>query len=300
MSDYFLGTATQLALAPTGTPLAEFPTAVEFLRESIRRECEWLSTAGLRGTRGHPAERSRPGPSVVRGELVLHPTGPLLAHLWPLILGSVPTPPAVPTAATTFRPTESLPAFDLLLDRGPRRFVYRHCLVDRAVLRGRAGQLLELKLEVIGREEELSTEPFPPLAPGRDSPYVFHDGQLTWFEQLPPFVECELTVHNALEVQWFNSATPGAIQPIDRQVTLACTVPWGTTQAGLYRRGGNEPVRAVLQFTNGTSQVRCELPRLQVHDRTPVVGGRGELLLALFARARTTADQPELLVTNTP
>jgi hypothetical protein len=37
-----------------------------------------------------------------------------------------------------------------------------------------------------------------------------------------------------------------------------------------------------------------------VHDRTPVVGGRGELLLALFARARTTADQPELLVTNTP
>ncbi|MFM8288025.1 MAG: hypothetical protein ACKOGA_15000 [Planctomycetaceae bacterium] len=300
MSDYFLGTATQLALAPTGTPLAEFPTAVEFLRESIRRECEWLSTAGLRGTRGQPIERSRPGPSVVRGELVLHPTGPLLAQLWPLILGTPPDLPAGTPAATTFRPAERLPAFDLLLDRGPRRFVYRHCLVDRAVLRGRAGQLLELRLELLGREEELSTEPFPPLAPGRDAPYVFHDGQLGWCGQLPPFVECELTVHNALQVQWFNSPAPGSIQPVDRQVTLACTVPWGTPQAGLYRRVGTEPAQAVLQFTNGSSQLRCELPRLEVHDRTPVVVGRGELRLALFAHARTTVDQPELLVTNTP
>lgn len=300
MSDFSLGTSTRLALAPAGTPLAQFQIAVEFVRESLRRECDWLSTAGLRGTRGHPADRSRPGPAFVRGELVVHPTGPLLAHLWPLILG-VPTASVTATATPAgapLRPAETLPAFDLALDRGPRRFVYRHCLVDRAILRGRVGQLLELQLEVVGREEELSPEPFPELTPAGDSPYVFHDGHLTWFEQAQPFVACELSVHNALQVRWFNSAIPGAIQPVDRQITLACTLPWGSAQAGLYRRAVSDAGGALLEFTNGTSQVRCVLPRLLVHDHTPVVGGRGELLLSLHGRARTTVDQPELLVTN--
>lgn len=311
MSEYFSGIHARLALAAVGTPVSEFPTAMEFVRESLVREREWLSTAGLRGTRGLPAERSRPGPSLVRGELVVHPTASLLAQLWPLILGEPTAPATSPgttpsggaaggpgTGTATLQPAEQLPAFDLLLDRGPRRFVYRHCLVDRAVLRGRAGQLLELQLDLLGRDEEVTTEAFPQLTPGREAPYVFHDGQLTWWGEEHPFVSCELSVHNALQVQWFNSVLPGRIQPVDRQVTLACTVPWGSAQGGLYRRATNEPGGARLEFTNGSSHLRCDLPRVLVHDRTPTVGGRGELLLALQAHARTTVDQPELLVTH--
>jgi len=292
MTSPSLGTFARLAIAPPGTPVPQFVDALEFSAESLRREQTLLDTAGLRGTRAHPLDRTRTGTSLVQGEVRLPVSPQVLTLLWPRILGGSPVEGQFPLA-------ESLPACDLLLDRVARRFVYRGCRVDRAVLRGRAGGLLELVIEWIGATEELLTTPAPNLAPPVDPPLVFHDSTLTLRQLDRPCLEFELVIDNHLAVRFANSDTPADISPLDRTVQLSAVLPFTPEVVDLYGLGAAGIGAGLLRFTNGPQTVAIQLPAIQWTDRSPVVPGRQEITLPLTGFARRTATQPELLVQHT-
>lgn len=292
MTSPSLGTFARLAIAPAGTPVAQFADALEFTSESLRREQTLLDTAGLRGTRAHSLERTRTGTSLVQGELRLPVSPAGLALLWPRMLGGTPVEGQFPLA-------ETLPACDLLVDRVARRFLYRGCRVDRAVLRGRAGGLLELAVEWIGATEEVLTTPAPNLAPPLDSPLVFHDSTLTLRQLERPLLEFELVIDNHLAVRFANSPSPGEIFPVDRTIQLTAVLPFTPEALDLYGLGAAGIGAGLLRFTNGPQSVAIQLPAIQWIDRSPVVAGRQEITLPLTGFARRTATQPELLVQHT-
>ncbi len=291
MPDPSFGHHARLSFAPAGTAIASFTEACEFVSESIHKEQAILETAGLRGTRSHPVERTRDGTSVIRGEIRLHATPALLDLLLPRILGT-------PKAADNFALAESLPEFDLLLDRVARRFLYQGCRVDKGVFRGKAGGLLEVTLEIVGKSELVSQLPFPAIAPPIDLPYVFHDGAMTLLGVPRQFVDFELTIDNRLAVRFANSPSATDISPIDRIVTFACTLPFTSAETDLYGHGALGVGGATLSFTNGPSHLAFTLPMLQFPDQTPVVAGRGEILLALRGTARKSGGIAEVAVVS--
>lgn len=292
MSVPSLGTFARLAIAPPGTPLAQFADPLEFTAESLRREQTLLDTAGLRGTRSHTLERTRGGTALVQGELRLPVAPQVLTQLWPRILGGTPGDGLFPLA-------ELLPSCDFLIDRVARRFLYRGCRVDRALLRGRAGGLLELVLEILGTTEEVLNEPAPNLPLPADLPLVFHDSTLTLRSLDRPCLEFEVVIDNHLAVRFGNSVSPGDISSVDRTIELHCTVPFTSDAAELYGHGAAGIGAGRLRFTNGATEVSLQFPTLQWIDRSPVVAGRQEITLPLTGFARRTPTSPELVVQHT-
>ena len=292
MSTPSLGTFARLAIAPPGTPPAQFADPLEFTAETLRREQTLLDTAGLRGTRSHALDRTRAGTALVQGELRLPVSPSVLALLWPRILGGTPSDGLFPLA-------ELLPSCDLLIDRVARRFLYRGCRVDRAILRGRAGGLLELVLELLGTTEEVLAEPAPNLPPPTDLPLVFHDSTLTLRQLDRPCLEFEVVIDNHLAVRFGNSVTPGDISSVDRTIELHCTLPFTSDMPDLYGHGAAGIGAGRLRFTNGSAEVALQFPALQWVDRSPVVPGRQEITWPLTGYARRTPISPEMVVQHT-
>ena len=144
-----MGHQSRLSLAAGGTAIGSYTEAYEFLTESLRKQLTIVDTAGLRGTRSHPAERTRDGTYAVGGGLQFHATPAMLDLLLPRILGAN-------EATDVFALAETLPEFDVLIDRVAKRFVYAGCQVNRATFRAAAGGPLELDLDVIGKTEVVS------------------------------------------------------------------------------------------------------------------------------------------------
>src|SRR5262245_36756514 len=126
MPDASMGHQSRLSLAVAGTAIGSYTESIEFVGESLQKRFTILETAGLRGTRSRPVERTRDGTYAVGGSIRFHVTPALLDLLLPRILGA-------PESSDLFALTESLPEFDVLVDRVARRFVYGGCKVARAI-----------------------------------------------------------------------------------------------------------------------------------------------------------------------
>ena len=291
MPDASLGWQARLSFAPTGTAVAGFTEAWEFVAEDLRKELTILDTAGLRGTRSHPAERTRDGVSRVGGEIRLHATPALLDLALPRILGA-------PETADLFPLAESLPEFDVLVDRVARRFLYGGCKVDKAVFLGRPGSLLELHLTIVGKSETVATAAFPAVAPPIDLPYVFQDAVVTIQGVPRQILGFQLTIDNRLAARFTNSSTATDVSATDRIVTLACTTPFTSSEVDLYGANAAGAGAAQLTFTNGGVSLSFTMPRVQFADRSPAVAGRDEIVLHLLGTAKKLGAAAELTVTS--
>jgi hypothetical protein len=291
MTSASMGFAARLSMAAPGTPQNGYTEAHEFLSESLACTHTILETAGLRGTRSHPAERTRDGLSRVGGAIRYHATPLLLDLLLPRILGAA-------ESSDQFALAETVPEFDVLIDRVARRFLYAGCKVNRAVFKGAAGGLLELTLELAGKTETVSSEAFPEIAAPADPPYVFHDAVLTLAGQPRAIMQFELTIDNALAVRYGNSRWATDLSARDRVVTLACTLPFTAGEADLYGANSSGAAAAALAFTNGGYALSFQIARLQIPDQSPIVEEKGEIRFRLDGAARMLGSAPELLVTN--
>lgn len=291
MPDSSQGFQARLSLGPVGTAIDAFAESCEFISESLHKEQTTVETGGMRGTRSHPAERTRDATAVIRGDIRLSATPRLLDLLLPRILGA-------PEVADLFALAETVPEFDVLIDRVARRFVYGGCRVDKAVFRGKAGGLLEMTLSLAGKTETVSAVPFPAITPPVDLPYVFHEATLTLLGIARQMLEFELVVDNRLVARFTNSTTATDVSATDRIVTLACVLPFTTAEVDLYGPNVAGAGAGSLAFTNGGAHLTFSLPRVQFSDRSPAVTGRGEILLRLQGTARTAAGVPELTVVN--
>src|SRR5260221_4893672 len=114
-----MGSQSRLSMAAAGTAIGSYTESYEFVRESLAKKLTILQTAGIRGTRSHPAERTRDGTYSVQGTVHFHCSKGLLDLLLPRILGGGSSP--------TYTLADTLPGFDVLIDRIADRFVYVTC-----------------------------------------------------------------------------------------------------------------------------------------------------------------------------
>jgi Phage tail tube protein len=291
MPDASMGHQSRLSMAAAGTAIGSYTESIEFVSESMQKRLTILQTAGLRGTRSLPAERTRDGTYSVGGVLRLHATPALLDLLLPRILGA-------PESADLFALAEALPEFDVLIDRVARRFIYGGCKVGRARFQGRAGGLLEMQLDLLGKTESTSVTAFPAIAAPTDPPYVFQDGTLTLSGVSRKVIEFVLTIDNAVVPRFTNSQAATDLSPTDRVVTLACKTPYTTDETDLYGQNVGGAAAAALGFVNGGYATTFTIPKLQFPDTSPTVGGKGEITLQLTGTARKSGSTAELAVTH--
>jgi hypothetical protein len=277
-------------MAAVGTAIGAYAESYEFVGESLAKKMTILETAGIRGTRSHPAERTRDGTYSVAGTIHFHCSRGLLDLLLPRILGGGSSP--------TFTLAEALPAFDVLIDRVASRFVYGTCKVSRALFKARASGLLELALELAGETEAASGTAFPTIAAPTDSPYIWQDCVVTLAGNPRVVTEFELEIDNHLRARFSNSQTATDLYPTDRTINLRCAVPFTSDDTDLYGPSTAGAAAGSLVFTNGAHSVSFSLAQVQFADRSPTVGGKGEIFLHLDGTAKRLGGTSELVVTN--
>jgi hypothetical protein len=291
MADASMGHQSRISLAAAGTAIGSYTEACEYVGESLQKRLTILETAGIRGTRSHPAERTRDGAYTVGGSIRFHATPALLDLLLPRILGAA-------EASDTFALAETLPEFDVLIDRVARRFVYGSCKVNRATFRAAAGGLLELELDLVGKSETVSATSFPSITAPTDPPYVFQDGVITFSSSARKLTELEITIDNAVTARFTNSQTATDVSPTDRIVTVTCTTPYTSDEVDLYAQNTGGAAAATIVFTNGGYLTTFALATLQFPDISPVVESKGEVFLRLEGVARKSGSTNELIVTH--
>lgn len=268
--------------------------AYEFLSESIQKVGTILDTNGLRGTRSHHSAKTATGPYEVGGDITMNPD-PAGLDLWlPRILGAA-------ESNDTFAVADTLPAFGLLIDRVGSKFEYTDCLVNRATFRASQGGLLEMILNIMGRTEVVGTagSSLPAVgAAANNAPYAMTQGVLTLASGAREFEDFELVIDNAIERKFRNSVTATSLVPTDRIVTLKMNGPFTSgTLSALYAQA-LAGATGTLVFTNGQMSTTFTFATLQVPAKSPVISGRGEIIMPLEMTARMASTTREIVVTH--
>lgn len=290
MADSSQGSQAKLSLAAAGTAVGSYTEAYEFDSESLQKQATILDTAGIAGTRSHRSERTAAGTYTVGGTLNFKATPAMLDLLLPRILGAA-------ESTDTFALAETLPEFDVLIDRIVQRHVYAGCKVNRATFRGTAGGLVELSIDVLGKTETLSATAFPSISAPTDPPYAFQSGVLTLVSSARTVVSWECVIDNKLVARFSNSVSATDIMPTDREITLRCRTPYTADEDDLYAQvllG----TAGTLVLTNSGYSTTFTFGKLQVPDRSPLVTGKSEIFLDLEMVARMTSTTRELVVTH--
>lgn len=288
-----MGWASKLSMAAASTAIGSYAEAYEFVSESLRNSNEILDTNGITGSRSHKSERTRFGLNRISGGIQFNPSPAMLVNLLPRILGAN-------ASGTTFALADTLPTFDVLVDRVAQRWVYGGCYVNSATFKGAPGQLLTLDLDLRGKTASKSATAFPSITNPVDPPYVFEDfsGAFTLVGSARQVTSVEITINNALEVRHAGSVDASIIAPTDRLVTVKLTTPWTSDESDLHGQALTGSA-ATFIATNGGYSLTFAFAALQFPDQDPVVAQRnGEIVFELMGTARMSGSTKELIVTN--
>jgi len=238
-----------------------------------------------------PIERTRDGTVRINGTIAFHATPAMLDLLLPRIMGSA-------EVADLFAVSETLPEFDVLIERVAKRFVYAGCKVSRATFRATAGGALELDLEVTGKSETVSATAFPAITAPTDPPYIWSDAVCTVEGSARVVTRWELSIDNQLNARFSNSNTATDIHTQGRVVTVSMTVPYTSDEVDLYGINSSGASGATFVLTNGGRSITFTVGALAVADSSPVVGGPGEILLEMSGIAKSSGSTKELSITS--
>jgi hypothetical protein len=291
MADASMGHQSRLSMAAAGTAIGSYTEAYEFRTEGLRAAREIVETSGIRGTRSMPIERTRDGTVRINGTIAFHATPAMLDLLLPRIMGSA-------EVADLFAVSETLPEFDVLIERVAKRFVYAGCKVSRATFRATAGGALELDLEVTGKSETVSATAFPAITAPTDPPYIWSDAVCTVEGSARVVTRWELSIDNQLNARFSNSNTATDIHTQGRVVTVSMTVPYTSDEVDLYGINSSGASGATFVLTNGGRSITFTVGALAVADSSPVVGGPGEILLEMSGIAKSSGSTKELSITS--
>lgn len=291
MADASMGHQSRLSMAATGTAIGSYTEAYEFRSEALRAAREIVESKGIRGTRSEPIERTRDGLLRVSGTVNFHATGSMLDLVLPRIMGAA-------ESSDVFAVAETLPSFDVLIDRVAKRFVYGGCKVGRAVFRASAGGALELDLDITGKTETVSATAFPSITAPTDPPYIWSDAVCTIEGTARTVTQWELTIDNQINARFSNSQTATDIHTQGRVVTVSLTVPYTSDEVDLYGIGASGASAATFVLTNGNRSLTFSIPALMIADSSPPVSGPGEILLQLSGTAKSSGSTKELEITN--
>jgi hypothetical protein len=292
------GALSRFAVEPGASPHTFDASSemYEFLREDISRTPTRVRSNGIRGTRSRASERTRNGPFQIGGSISFNPD-PAMLDLWlPRILGAA-------AVGTTFAVAETMPSFGMLIDRVTKTFEYRDCVVNQAVLRGRANgggespEPLELTIAPIFRGYAEDT-PFPAVSlstSANTSPYIFEDGALVVDGVNYEFKAFALAISNAIYARRVNSLYPTSLCPTDRVVQFQAQLPF---DVATMVTNASATKAATLTFTNGSMSLQISLAGLEMENPNPSVRGKTEIDVVVTGQAASVSTTKEIVVTN--
>jgi hypothetical protein len=268
-----------------------------FLTEDLVADRQLIDDGdeNLRGTRSHLQDRVNDGPVFVGGPINMNPTPEELDDLFPRILGAA-------AVGNVFSLAETVPAFQVMIDRVAKVHTYTTCYVNRAIFSGRKGKPIRLQLQIIGTDEsEASSGSFPVITDSVEQPYVFNEGVLTLISATRLFDRFILVIDNRLEREFNNSLTATDITAADRGIFLATSTPYTSDETTLYTTpvGSVAGTAGTLVFTKGAQSTTFTFANLKSFPRSPsVVRGKRQIRLPLRYKAFETANTKELEVTH--
>lgn len=279
-----VGVFNRLGYAATGvsTATAEF----EFAEGSTLGLVEnFIDTNQLRGTRSHGSERVRRGTRRVEGQINMAPTALDLVTWLPLIYGGTPV-------STSYPLGESLTLFNLFPVRDATVYTCSDCIVDSATFSAQEGGPLQMSLSLIGKDETAAGSMGSAAVDVTTQPFVLHDVVVSIGGTAREVTSFELTVQNAVETKYRNSATPTQLKATDRTVTVSLPVSLGDHSA-LYG-SAIAGVAVVATFTNGATSLAFTLAAVQAPKEPLPFGQRGILDLPWRGVARKSGSTLEL------
>ncbi len=256
--------------------------AMEYLGAwNLGKHSSILSTDGIRGTRGHPVERTRAGTYTCSGSINMNP-GPadftlLLPFFYPV---------------SGILPTETLPTWYIGINRIAAQYLY-DVVADKMTLKASQGQLVEMTLDVEGKSETAGAiANMATLQASLAVPYMFHDAVLTIGGTAYQFREFTLVIDNHLKKDRFmNSISRTDLPTLDRTVSISLRLPFTSDTLSLYDPGSTS-VSVVLTLTNGASSLTMTMASVQFPTEPQDTPGREEILLPYNGIARQSGATP--------
>lgn len=283
----------------TGTPTwSGSDPMYEFFSEKMVRERTIAAPRTIRGTRSQLASRARLSPYIYKGPVHMPVNPGDLAILLPWILGT-------DASGTTFAVAESLQAFAMLFDRVTQTYEYQDCVVDRAVIHGKAGDggqpdFLTLSMDVLAKARATGVS-FPASAlahTAQYAPLVHQDTVLTLEASTREVKEFWLVIDNHVIPRYVNSLSPTALCPSNRTVMLRTIHPYDSANTGLVDTAV-AGAAGTLAITNGAVSTSIAFANLKSSFEDPSIRGLQEIDLTLDMMSYQATDgTKEIIVTN--
>ena len=292
-----MGTPAQGALAKLAMdsvlPFDTSSEPFEFLSESVRMVQSHVNTQGVRGTRSRFAHRTRIASEQITGSITMQPSVAEIDRLLPRILGGA-------TAGGITALAETVPEFQLMVDRITKVFTYAGCRIGRCVISGSAGQPIQFVLDIEGETESVGNAgTFPAITIDTQQMFVFSDLALTLDGTAREVQSFALTIDNMLQSdRYMNSVTRSEIPAMDRAISLECVVPYTTDEDDLYDLAV-AGIDGSLVLADGTTTYTVDFGNLKAPANSPVVTGKTEITLSLAFDVYKTGTTNEVIFTKT-
>lgn len=258
--------------------------AYEYKTFTLGKKNTVLSTDGIRGTRSHPVERTRPGTYTITGQITMEPGSTTMTNWLPFIMG------------TSGALTETLAAMVIGIDRIARGHTYAGCKVDKCTWKATQGGILSMALDIEGLTESVGGNILSAAVPQLDLPWTLMDATLSIGGTPYQFREIEIVVDNHLKKDRFmNSVSRTDLPALDRTVSVSLTLPYTTDTISLYDTNEVSAV-VVATFNNGSATRTFTMPAVQFPTETIDTPGRDEILLPYKGIARKTGTTLELTI----
>jgi hypothetical protein len=282
-----VGVFNRLGYAASGvtTATAEF----EFMEgSSLGLSENFIDTNQIRGTRSHSSERVRRGTRRVDGQINMAPTPVELATLLPLIFGGTPS-------GTSYPLGESLTLFNLFGVRDGTVYTYSDCVVSQATFTASEGGPMQLSVTLIGKDEAASGSMGTAAIDLTTQPFVLMDAVVSVGGSNREVSSFQLSIDNAVEAKFRNSATITQLKAMDRTVTVDLPFSLGTDGA-LYG-SALAGVAVTVTLTNGGTSLAFSMTKVQAPKNPLPFGQRGILDLPWRGTARKDGTTLELTTT---
>jgi len=298
-----LGSFSRLLVQDGGAPRTFTDTSERyaFLSESIQSNRIIQGRRRIVGTRDVWSGGQRTHSYVIAGDLVLQP-GPADLSKWlPRIFGGA-------LSGGVVLPADTLPTFDMLVDRENGIWLYTNCQVARAVftsstaLGSEEDELMELVMTIVA-ETETDGQSWPSPAPAINNtaayaPYNHSEGALTINSVSRLTDSFNLMVDNHIFMRARGSLTPNCIRAGDRTIRLQTRNPFITgTQSDaltLWSTG----YAGTVKYTNGGMSTEFVFPNLRNTYNTPNVSSKNEIPLVLNLEASRTSSDPVVTINH--
>lgn len=274
-------------------PIDTGSTPIIFDSETLSAAYEIVSENGITGSRSQKAERVREGAGIISGDINLSFTPTSMAFFLQYAMGGTPS-------GTSFTLAETLPSFELCIDKKAKVITYSGCKIGKMVIRGsKSSPMVKATLSIMATSASVGNSgTFPALTMPTDPCYMFWDGVLTCQSASRQHSDIEIVIDNVLQANESNEQVASEFNPTDRIITVNGTSPFNSTEIDIFNQAVAGAAGTYV-LTNGNYSTTFTFGNLKAKRNHPGIAGKtSRVPLKLEMQAFMTGSTRELAVTH--